>query len=208
MLTLYYSKASSAVAAHILLEESGLDYEATEISVAEGAHLSKDYLAINAKGRVPALKTPDGVLTENPAILEHIAASHPQNTLRPRSDFEQARARSVAAYLCATVHVNFAHHKRGMRWARSQSALDDMKQLVPENLRACAAFLEQDLTFGPWALGDRYSFLDPYVFMLDGWMAAVGENLEGFPRLAAHQQAMRARPATRKILALHGLASG
>ena len=110
MLKLYYSKGSSAIAAHILLEEVGADYDAIEVSIAKGAHRNPEFLSRNPKGRIPVLQTPDGVITENPAILEYIATTHPDAGLLPKSAFEQAQARSLAAYLCATVHVAFAHH--------------------------------------------------------------------------------------------------
>ena len=97
MLTLYYSKASSAMPAHILLEEIGAPYKAIEVPIAQGAHQKEAYLAINPKGRVPALETPQGVITENPAILEYIAATHPEAGLLPDGPYAQAQARAKAS---------------------------------------------------------------------------------------------------------------
>ena len=42
-----------------------------------GEQSSLDYLSINPKGRVPALMTPDGILTENPEFLLYIAQMYP-----------------------------------------------------------------------------------------------------------------------------------
>lgn len=203
MLKLYYSKGSSAIAAHILLEEVGADYDAIEVSIAKGAHRNPEFLSRNPKGRIPVLETPDGVITENPAILEYIATTHPDAGLLPKSAFEQAQARSLAAYLCATVHVAFAHHKRGARWAETTRALSEMRSLAPKNLRECAAYLEAELALSPWALGSKYSFCDPYLFLLDGWLRATGSDLSGLPRLSAHNQTMHARPAVQTVLAAH-----
>lgn len=204
MLKFYVSKGSSALAAHILLEEVAADYEAVEIPISEGAHRSPEFLKRNPKGRIPALETPDGIITENPAILEYIATVHPDAGMMPQGPFAQGQARSLSAYLSATVHVAFAHHKRGARWARRSDTFDDMREKAPENLNACATYLEEALSLSPWAFGSRYGLCDPYLFLLDGWCRAVGATLDGTPKLRAHNEAIRARPATQKVLAWHG----
>ncbi|MFK7835291.1 MAG: glutathione S-transferase family protein [Sulfitobacter sp.] len=205
-LTLYYSKGSSALAAHILLEDAGAVYDAVEVSIPGAMHRRSAFKSINPKGRIPALRTPEGVLTENPAILEYIAASQPQAGLMPQGPYAQAQARSLCAYLCATVHVAFAHKQRAERWADKAASVEDMHCVAPRNMADCAAFLEADLALAPWAMGDTYSFCDPYLFLLGRWMSLLGMSLEGFPRLCAHRDAMLARPATQRALALHGLA--
>ena len=206
MLTLYFSKGSSAVAAHILLEETGVAYSATEIPIAEGAHRTSEFLAINPKGRLPALQTPQGIITENPAILEFIAASVPDAGLLPPSLYQQTQARMLSAYLCATVHVAFAHGKRGDRWTDDAVAMQTMRDKTPRNLAECAALLETHLVQGPWALGPDYSYCDPYLFLVGGWLAAHGLSLDPYPKLSRHAAAMEARPTTRSVMAKHGLA--
>ena len=73
MLTLYYARTSCAYAPHILLYDAEATFETQLIDFASGEQNAPDFLAINPKGRVPALVTPDGILTENPAILLYIA---------------------------------------------------------------------------------------------------------------------------------------
>ena len=204
-LVLYFSKGSSAVAAHILLEEVGARYQTLEISIPKDAHRSDSFLALNPKGRIPVLQTPHGVLTENAAILEYIAQTHPNAGMHPKTDFAQAQARSLAAYLSSTVHVAFAHHKRGARWASTPLALQDLKAQARHNLEACADYLEKELTLSPWCLGPHYSFCDPYLLLLEKWRTAVGAPLENTPNLQAHTARMRARPAVQRVLALHDL---
>lgn len=205
MLKLYFSKASSALAAHILLKETGAAYTTQEVSIPERQHLSPAFLRLSPKGRVPVLETTEGVISENPAILEYIAACSPKAALLPQGIFEQARARSICAYLCATTHVAFAHNNRAARWVDNPAAVTAMQQKVPQNLAASAAYLETHVMTGAWALGDDYSFCDPYLFLLGRWMSANDLTLEPYPKLAAHHAAMRARPATMAALMAHGL---
>ena len=65
----YYSPRSCALASHIVLEYIGADFEAIRLDFQANQQRSAEYLAINAKGRVPALVTERGVITETPAIL-------------------------------------------------------------------------------------------------------------------------------------------
>jgi glutathione S-transferase len=203
MLTYYFSKSSSAIAAHILLEEVGAEYQAVEVSIPDGAHRSADFLARNPKGRIPVLGTPQGHISENPAILEYIAATHPQAGMQPEGAFAQAQARSFCAYICATAHVAFAHRHRGARWATQEASYADMQQKVPQNLQECAQLLEQELALDPWVLGARYTYCDPYLFMFMGSLAVAEVDVAPYPKLRAHQEAMLERPATQRIVALN-----
>ena len=76
MLTLYYAKGTAAMAPHIVLEEVGADYDTVALDFAKGEQRDARYLAINPKGRVPALITDKGIVTETPAILAYIAQTH------------------------------------------------------------------------------------------------------------------------------------
>jgi len=205
MLKFYFSKGSSALAAHILLEEVGADYEAIEVSIPNGDHLSSEFLQLNPKGRIPVLETPSGVISENPAILEFIATTCVDAKFLPVGEFEKAQARSLCAYLCATAHVAYAHKHRGHRWADADASQRDMQDLVPRNLAACADHLETQLGCTPWSIGATYTFCDPYLFQFTRWLAAADVPIDGYPKLGAHRKAVLARPATQAILARHDL---
>jgi len=70
MLTLYYTPGACSMAAHIVLEESGEEYEAKKVDLAGGEQRTEAYLKINPLGRVPALLLDNGEpLAENTAIL-------------------------------------------------------------------------------------------------------------------------------------------
>ena len=83
-----------------------------------------EYLAINPQGRVPAMVTDRGTLTETPAMLAFIAQSFPEARLAPLDDpFAFAQVQAVNGYLCSTVHVAHAHRMRGQRWADDPAAM-------------------------------------------------------------------------------------
>ncbi len=205
MLTLYYAKGSSALASHIFLEEVGATYDLHEVPIQAGAHKESDFVAVNPKMRVPALKTPEGIITENPAILNYVAATHPAAGMLPESPFERARIDAFNAYLCATMHVAFAHKLRGTRWADDAAALKDMAAKVPSNLADCAKLLEEHLMVGPWAMGAQYTSCDAYLALVPQWLGKAGVDLSLYPKLSAHRDASLARPATQRVMDIHGL---
>ncbi|MCC5956780.1 MAG: glutathione S-transferase family protein [Natronohydrobacter sp.] len=203
MLTFYYAKGTSALAAHILLEELGVTYQAVEVALAQGAHKQAEFLQINPKARVPALATSEGVITENPAILTYLGATHPEAEMLPEGAFARAEADALNAYLCATMHVAFAHKFRGARWADDPAAIEAMGAKVAGNLTDCAALIEAHYLRGPWALGDQFTICDAYLALVPGWLSKAGVSLDQFPKLAAHWAALRARPAAGWVIAWH-----
>jgi len=200
-LALFTSPGTCALASHIALEDAGLAFEPRRLRFAEGEQRAPDYLRINPKGRVPALATPQGILTETPAILVYIAQIAPDARLAPFADaFAFARAQSFAAYLCATVHVAHAHRPRGSRWATEAASLEDMKRKTPENMAACFELIETSLYVGPWAMGEAYSFVDPYLFTVAGWLGGDGVDIARFPRVHDHFRRMTQRPSVIRAL--------
>jgi glutathione S-transferase len=172
------------------------------MSTRDGDQRKPEYLAVNPKGRVPALVTDRGVLTETPAILAFIAQSFPAARLAPTDPWDFARMQAFNSYLCATVHVAHAHKHRGYRWATEKSSFADMTAKVAENETECFRLIEAEMLEGPWVMGDQYTVADPYLFTLSGWLADDGVDIAQFPKVEDHFRRMRARPAVSKVLAL------
>ena len=202
MLTLYFAKGTCALASHIALEDSGAPYEAKRIDFSKSEQQSPGYLAINPKGRVPALATPQGILTETPAILVYIAQSFPKANLAPLNDpFALGAVQSFNSYLCSTVHVAHAHRVRGVRWADEESSFADMKRKVPKTVGACFEMIEQKMFKGPWVMGEQYTVADPYLFTLANWMEADSVDPKNYPKVFEHRTRMAERDNVKKVLA-------
>ncbi len=204
---LFYAPGTCALASHIALEEAGAEFAAIRLDFGADEQRKPDYLAINPKGRVPALVTDRGILTENPAILAFIAHSYPAANLAPLHDpFAFAQVQSFNSYLCATVHVAHAHRRRGYRWADDQSSFDDMKRKVPETVGACFDLIERAMFKGPWVMGEAYSICDPYLFTIAEWLESDGVDPTRFPKVHDHRRRMAERPAVKRALAQEGRA--
>lgn len=201
---LYYSPGSCALASHIALEESGADYTTARIDFGAEDQKSPGFLEINPKGRVPALITDNGILTETPAILVYISQCFPQAGLAPLEDpFALAQAQSFNSYLCSTVHVAHAHGGRGPRWATEESSFEDMRRKVPGNMSDCFDLIEREMLEGPWVLGDTYSICDMYLYTVARWLERDQVDIAKFPKVAAHFERITERPAVAKALSDH-----
>ena len=202
MYKLYYAPGTCALASHIALEEAGADYSAMRLDFKANQQQSADYLKINPKGRVPALVTDKGIITETPAILAYIAQTFPKAKLAPTDDpFAFAQVQSFNNYLCATVHVAHAHKDRGYRWASDESSFADMKRMIPKTMGACFGLIERDMLQGPWVMGENYTIADPYLYTLTTWLDGDGVDIATLPKVKAHRERMEQRAAVQKVLA-------
>lgn len=202
MLTLYITPGTCSRASHIALAESGLDYQVSLIRFAEGEQRSPAYLKVNPKGRVPALVTDKGVLTETVALLPYIAQLVPEKNLAPLDDpFLFAKMQAFNAYLSSTVHINHAHGRRGARWADNSASHADMIAKVPQTMRDSFALIENDLVEGQFVLGETFSVADAYLFVMTGWLESDHVDMAEFPKVAAHYRRIEMRPAVQRVLA-------
>jgi glutathione S-transferase len=118
MFKLYYAPGTCALATHIALEEAGAPYEAVLVDFRSQSQRSPEYLAVNPKGRVPALVTEGGTLSETPALLCFVAQRFPQPnwcpSLIPSPLRDSGSSTVIFARRCSAAH---AHRMRGTRWA-------------------------------------------------------------------------------------------
>lgn len=208
MLKLYYSAGACSLAPHILLEESGLPYTVELTAIAEGKTRTAEYLAINPKGRVPALVTEEGeVLTEVPAIAWYIADAAPAIRLLPQGRLAAARCFEWFNWLSGTVHT-MAY---GQFW-RAHRFLDDEKLFPPlqekgrSNILDHYAFIEGKLKGRSWAVGNAYTSVDAYLLVFFRWGNRIGIDMRaGYPHWTAQAERVLARPAVQRVLQQEGI---
>ena len=194
MLSLHYAPHTISVAVAIVLEEIGADYLAVPVNFAAAEQTMPAYRGINPKGRVPALETAQGVLTETGAILEYIAPH-----MVPRDPFAAAQMRALMYYLASTMHVNHADKLRGARWADEESSFADMARKVPQTMAASCDYLEALLPRLPF-WGDTDMVLsDPYLYVVLSWLPGDGVDVSRYPQVQAFQHKMNARPSVQRI---------
>jgi glutathione S-transferase len=200
MTTLYYSPGACSLAPHIVLEEIGKPFDTVRVSLRDDEHKQPAYLAVNPRARVPALAVDGQILTESTAICLYLADCNPQLGLAPPvGTFERARMQEWQAWLTGTVHIDYGQLWRPERYSDDQSAHPG---IIAKGKAAAALHyddIEQRLG-GPFALGERYTVVDPYLFVMQRWGYRIKLDMSRYPRFNALAQAMYARPAVQRAM--------
>ena len=108
MYTLYYSPGSCSLIIHCLLAELGAPFELKRVDFEKKEHHGAQFRKLNPKGKVPALATPDGVLTECMALTEYLCNRHDAEGrwLAKPGSWRRAKTLENIATLSTEIHNN------------------------------------------------------------------------------------------------------
>ncbi|WP_308515926.1 glutathione transferase GstA [Sphingomonas flavescens] len=198
---LYYSPGACSQAPHILLHEIGAAQESVRVDLrAKTLEDGSDYLAVNAKGAVPALELESGeVLTENAVILQFLGdRTNWPEVLPPLGDFRRYRVLEAVNFITTELHKRFG-------FLFNREATDEMKQLVIKDLGKKLDYVNERLGDGPFMFGEELTLPDPYLFVITGWAEKMLGGLDRWPNLKAFRARMMKRPSVQQVLRLEGL---
>lgn len=166
-----------------------------------GDHKKPDYLEINPKGQVPALRFDDGdVLTEVSAILAWLGAAHGKDGYARDTRLGRKEAEALS-YMTSEVHAAYGGHFGTGKFADSSAAQQEVKHKTYEKLSAHYQRMESILggNGGDWYLGER-SFADTFLYVLTRWIEQTPLSIEDYPALKAHRGRMEADEGVRLAL--------
>ena len=107
MLKLYdYWRSSAAYRVRIGLNLKGVEYETVPVNIMPGTdeQMREPYRGLNPQMRVPALETPQGVLTQSLAILGWLDAAYKNAPFMPDDPFLAAQVRAFALTIACDIH--------------------------------------------------------------------------------------------------------
>jgi len=100
MYTLYGYPKTRSVRVAWALEELGLPYEYSFVDLKAGQHLTEEFKAISAASKIPALGTPEGILTESAAIVTFLAERHGMHEFIPEpGSFARGKYEEMMVFL-------------------------------------------------------------------------------------------------------------
>ena len=214
--TLWFSSGSSPRVSLCALEECAADYSLVHVPIGQQANTSPAYLALNPKGKVPLLRTAQGLLSENIAIVSYLNARYPQAALLPtHNPWQQAQALSLMAWCASQLHATIYRLRRSERIHPDADAHVKVQQMALAELAPQLAVAEdllaqqanQPHNAGPWLLGARWCMADTYLWWVWSRASTSGITPESLPRLRAHGLAVEQRAATQRALARESAAS-
>lgn len=192
MYELIGQKASRALRVLITLEELGVPYTHKAVP----PH-SPEALAVNASGKIPALRDGDLLVTDSLAIMTYLADKHGALT-HPAGTPERAR-QDVLTF-------RILDELEGPLWGEGKQ-----RYFAPKNLRApvISDFLRwdygrsivrfEDLMTGAFLMGDRLLLPDILLGQCLRWAQLFDFPAPG-PELAAYYDRIAARPAFQAAL--------
>ena len=209
MTTLYYALGACSLASHIVLEWIGAPYEAVKVQYG-----SKELLAVNPAGAVPTLREDDGwLLTQAGAILEYLAAKHPEaglsggDTLR-----EAADAHRWSSFFTSDMHAAFWPIFMPYRYTTdtSDAAKKDVVAAGQKLVQRQLGILNEHMEGRDWVLGEgrgKRSVIDAYAFPMIRWAVQVlPDGIKDYPNLQALLDRVADDPAVQRVLAAEAAA--
>ena len=209
MMQLHYFPGNASMTPHMLIEELGVPHQRVLVDRANNAQRSPAYLALNPNGKIPVLVDGALVLYETAAIVLHLVDTHPQARLAPAVGTpERAVFYKWLMWLSNTLQAEMPLYFYSDRWADGAEGTAAVKRHAEAHIAGMVDQLEGEFARhgGPWFLGERYSALDPYLFMLCRWTRGMARPARTLPHLGPYLQRMLARPAVQRVIAHEGLA--
>jgi glutathione S-transferase len=182
----------------IALEEIGVPFALTLAPWSWAT--SREYLALNPKGKVPTLVIDGIAFTENPAIVTHLARIYPEARLLPTGDsLVEIDVLTTMSWFAAGVHPLVSRLRFPVFTNDLPQSFARTRTIAAERLLECFAILEQRLADREWLYG-AWSVLDGYLLWL--WFRGVGSGMDGssFPRCADHASRCERRPSVARAL--------
>lgn len=197
---LYMLPMACSLAAHISCLEAGITpnlklvNRATKL-LADGSR----YADVNPKLAVPAIRLPDGgILAESSAVLQYIADLAPPGQLAPPPG---SRDRYYLAEWLNFISTEV--HKKLNFMVFSTTTTPEVKTWAREQGSELLQLLERLLgTSREFAMGDRFSVADTYLWWALFIMPHGGISLDAYPALRAYVKRLHERPTFAKAVSI------
>ena len=178
---LYYSPGACSMSVHIILREAKYKFDIERVDLAaKRTETGEDYLAINPKGYVPALKLDDGtVITEVGVILQYLADDKPRRGLAPKVRTpERYKVMEWLNFTSTEIHKglsDFFNPKMTPEWREAK--LDRLGRRFD--------FLEKSLGSNEYLAGE-FGIADAYLYTVLNWTHLHKIDLSKWPNMQAY----------------------
>lgn len=184
---LYYAPGACSLAPHIAMREAGIPVELSKVNLKEKSYDGGDYKQVNGKGYVPAVETPDGVLTECPVILQYINGQ--------KADL---RLQEMLSFITSEIH-------KGMGNFFNPAMNDGWREANTNRLGLRLDWMAKQLEGKQYLMGDKFSVADAYLFTILNWAGPSKFDMSKWPVLQEYQKRVAARPKVQEALKAEGL---
>lgn len=200
-LKLFYAPGACSRVPLNALEELQLPFDEHPVALMRGEQKSPEYLAVNPKGKVPALRAGDRIITENPAILFYLATRHPEGKLLPNLEDPPGRAQALGDLVWCGSALHPLVRQIYLPQLFTDAETTPVRDFALQAFKPVANNIASRLAAQPWWYGDRWSIMDVYLCWLMGIAQLGGAPEASTPAIADHIRRVRARPSFARALA-------
>jgi glutathione S-transferase len=181
------------MATRIALYEAGAEAKYVQVDTkAKRLPDGGDFLALNPLGQVPVLGLEGGeLLTENGAILQHIADHHAGGGLAPLAGLERSRLRQWLSFIGTELH------KGVFTPLLDPKAPEGARQYARGKVASRFGLLDRHLA-GREFLVDGFSVADAYLMTVLNWTFVTDIALADYPVVGAYYRRLLERPSVRR----------
>ena len=199
---LYYDVDSASMGVRVILEEIGAPYKLIQQSRDRSVPRSPEMMAINPNGWIPVLTWDDGAMYEAAAISVFLCDRHPQVHLAPKLD-EPARGLylQTLVYFSNSVQNAFQLNYYPDRFADTLADEPSAQRRGIRRLRETWKVIDDQIGDNEWVLGERFSAVDIYLFMLTTWLRPSRDHpsTDEFPNVKRIADAVMSRPSVQLV---------
>jgi glutathione S-transferase len=201
MYKLYDWNQTGGTSVRAALGELEVLYDLVEIDIRSGAQFTDEYTRINPRQQVPSLELPDGsILTENTAILMHLADTHPEADLAPHcGSVERAQINRWLSFFAMNNYGQEIRRLRPERYTTDQSAEQGIVDAATALVKRHYDIFEGAIGDGPYFLGGCFSILDIYVWMLVQWWGDYDAMRRDHPKTLRLVETVMDRPRIKPV---------
>lgn len=189
---LYFSPMACSMATRIAAYEAGADIRFLKVDTKARPKRVEDgteFATLNAMGQVPVLRTDDGeLIVENAVILQYIADRFPAAGLIPAGGPERRKVQSWLGFIGSELHVG------AFTVLLRPTAPDGAKAFAQERLAERLAYVDAQLK-GREFLAGKFSVADAYLFVMLTWARYLALDFGPYPNLAAYRDRLQTRPS-------------
>ncbi len=200
MLTLFFVPGACSLSADIVWREAGLDVSLCRVDVQTKRAGEEDYLAINPKGYVPALRLDDGqVLTECAVLAQYLADLKPQSGLAPASGtMARYRFQEWLNFTATEIHKGFGP-------LFNPKAPPEIRDAALARLSTRFDYLAAELSRRKYLMGESFTAADAYLYTCLRWSERLGVDIARWPTLMDYFRRVGTRPKVQEALKAEGL---
>ena len=185
--------------------EKGIEFEEIQSYTGVSQDYKPEYLDKSPLGKVPALETPEGCISESRAILEYIERAYPQHSLLPETPFGIAKVQEFSQFI--ELYFELVARRLIVNLLTGTQPDAVVLKEVEASLSKSVVALSKLSNFEQFAYGDQFGLADIAAILNLPVVRSVGKKFLGrdplaeVPGLDDYCMRMEQRPHVQKIRA-------